>query len=78
MVNYFDQENTAINETATQGYTLLDARVAYAIPAWGGTTNVYFGATNLTDEEARAHTSYLKDTAPQPGRNFKVGFNIAF
>ena len=77
-VNYFDQEKTATNETATQGYTLLDARIAYAIPAWGGTANVYIGATNLTNEQARAHTSYLKDSAPQPGRNFKVGFHTTF
>ncbi|MFT5082872.1 MAG: iron complex outermembrane receptor protein [Lentisphaeria bacterium] len=78
VVNYYDQKNTAANETATDGYTLVDARVSYTIPALGGSTNVYVGATNLTDEEARAHTSYLKGSAPQPGRNFKVGFHTTF
>lgn len=78
VANYYDQKNTAANETATNGYTLVDARVSYAIPAFGGGTNVYVGATNLTDEEARAHTSYLKGSAPQPGRNFKVGFHTTF
>ena len=77
-LNYFDQKNTAINETATQGYTLMDARVSYAIPTLGGTTTVYIAGTNLTDQEARAHTSYLKNSAPQPGRNFKVGLHATF
>ncbi|MFT7562304.1 MAG: iron complex outermembrane receptor protein [Flavobacteriales bacterium] len=57
---------------------MVDARVAYAIPYWGGSTNIYIGATNLTDEEARVHTSYLKGSAPLPGRNFKVGFHTTF
>lgn len=78
VVNYYDQQNTATNETATDGYALVDARVAYAIPYWGGSTNIYIGATNLTDEEARVHTSYLKGSAPLPGRNFKIGFHTTF
>jgi iron complex outermembrane receptor protein len=29
--------------------------------------------TNLTDTEARVHTSFLKDIAPRPGRSFALG-----
>jgi iron complex outermembrane receptor protein len=78
VVNYYDQKNTAVNETATDGYAMVDVRIAYAIPYWGGSTNIYFGASNLTDEEARVHTSALKGSAPLPGRNFKVGFHTTF
>ena len=33
---------------------------------------------NLTDQDIRVHTSYLKDFAPLPGRNLAVGVRVAF
>jgi iron complex outermembrane receptor protein len=33
---------------------------------------------NLTDEEARNHVSFLKDLAPLPGRDVRLGLRVAF
>jgi iron complex outermembrane receptor protein len=34
--------------------------------------------TNLTDEEARNHVSFLKDLAPLPGRDVRLSLRLAF
>ena len=36
------------------------------------------GFWNLTDREARVHTSFLKDVAPLPGRGFSFGIRTFF
>jgi len=77
-VNYADQENTAINETATDGYTMLDARIAYKVMANASEATVYLAGNNLLDEEARVHTSFIKDQAPLPGVNLKMGVSVRF
>lgn len=35
-------------------------------------------ATNITDSTGRQHTSFIKDQAPLPGRNFRAAFRAAF
>lgn len=77
-VNYFDQDKPAFNETSTDGYTMVDARVSYTLPTTGGEAQFYLGITNATDEDARVHTSFLKNQAPLPGRNIKLGGRIQF
>jgi iron complex outermembrane receptor protein len=39
---------------------------------------LYVKGVNLTNEEAREHTSFLKDLAPLPGRGIVVGARISF
>ncbi|PCK08698.1 MAG: TonB-dependent receptor [Alteromonadaceae bacterium] len=78
VVKYFDQQKVAENETQTDGYAMVDARVSYAFPFGGGDTKIYLSANNLTDEVARVHTSFLKEQAPLPGRNIKAGFHVKF
>jgi iron complex outermembrane receptor protein len=39
---------------------------------------VFAEARNLTDAEAREHASFLKDIAPLPGRNLRVGVTYRF
>ena len=39
---------------------------------------VFAEARNLTDQEAREHVSFLKDIAPLPGRNLRVGLAYRF
>ena len=77
-VNYFEQDKVATNETSTDSYTLVDARLSYSLPILGTDTTIYLAANNLTDEEARVHTSFLKDQAPLPGRNLKFGLQARF
>jgi iron complex outermembrane receptor protein len=40
--------------------------------------DIILQATNLTNAEMRSHTSFLKDLAPQPGRNFDLSYKITF
>ncbi|WP_373318422.1 TonB-dependent receptor [Alteromonas salexigens] len=73
-----DQTTLAPYETATKGYTLLDANVQYEFRKAGLDWVVFAKGNNLTDEEARVHTSFLKDQAPLPGRNFTLGIRTYF
>ena len=73
ITHFAKQDNISAFETETDGYTLVDASIAYDIPLGDIDLSVYLSGENLTDEEARVHTSFLKDIAPRPGRNFALG-----
>lgn len=75
---YDDQDKVASFETSTDGYTLVNASVQYEFGSQGIDWVVFARAENLTDEEARVHTSFLKDQAPLPGRNFTMGVRALF
>jgi iron complex outermembrane receptor protein len=65
-------------ETSTPGYTFLNVSLGYKF-RWGPTYNfVYLRGTNLTDEEARDHLSFLKEVLPLPGRGVVVGLRTTF
>lgn len=72
---YFEQDKTAALETSTDGYTLVDAQISYALSK---DLKVYLKGHNLTDEYARVHSSFLKDKAPLPARSFAVGLSGNF
>ncbi len=76
--HYAKQDKTAVDETSTDGYTLLSASVNYYISLPQTDLTVYLKGDNLTDEEARVHSSFLKDLAPLPGRNFTLGVRASF
>lgn len=75
---YDDQNDVASFETATDGYILVNASVQYEFGTQGIDWVVFARGENLTDEEARVHTSFLKDQAPLPGRNFTMGVRALF
>jgi iron complex outermembrane receptor protein len=65
-------------ELPTDAYTMLDADLVYR-PAWMGNGMMLFlRARNLLDEDARMHTSPLKDQLPLPGRSIGAGVRISF
>lgn len=64
-------------ELPTDDYTLVNASVAVRPFAQQNVT-LFAEARNLTDEEAREHVSFLKDIAPLPGRNLRVGVAYRF
>lgn len=75
---YFEQDEVTDNELATDGFTLLDAELRFR-PAWGAADAVVFlRGSNLLDEEARVHSSPLKDELPLPGRSLSAGIRLAF
>ena len=75
---YDDQTRTAEFESASAGYTLVDAYAQYELPSNTFEWLVYVSLKNIGDREIRPHTSYLKETQPQPGRNIAVGLEARF
>lgn len=72
------QNRIAESELATDSYFLLNASVGYKFPLNGVTCDLYVKGVNLTNAEARLHTSFLKDIAPLPGRGIVVGIRMDF
>jgi iron complex outermembrane receptor protein len=66
------QRRTAAYETPTDSYTQLNARIAFK-PLRGSSLQLFVEGRNLTNAEAREHTSFLKDIAPLPGRGVRFG-----
>lgn len=78
VVNHHEQDRVADDETPTEGFTLFDAQVSYH---WDTRTfgwEAYLKGSNLSDEEARLHTSFLKDKVPLMGRNLTAGLRVFF
>jgi iron complex outermembrane receptor protein len=74
-----EQDRTADFELPTDSYTLINLGVAHQLKLDDQNTyEIYARASNLTNEEARAHTSFLKDVAPMRGRAFFAGIRFAF
>lgn len=75
----FAQRRVASYETRTPGYDMLNATVAYRVDM-GAARGVefYVRGTNLTDQLAFAHTSFVKDQSPLRGRSVAVGMRHRF
>lgn len=73
-----DQTSVAENETATPGYTVVNASVGYRFVTDRLVYDLLLRGTNLTDEEIRLHTSYLKDVVPLPGRDVSLSLRLSF
>ncbi|MGM0905894.1 MAG: TonB-dependent receptor [Pseudomonadota bacterium] len=76
---YLEQDKTALNETTTDAYGLLNARLNL-YPDWlanyGAT--LYLKGENLTNQLGFVHSSFLKEDAPVTGRRFQAGVSISF
>ena len=74
----FEQDRVAVFETETPGYDMLNATLAYDLRAGGEGVQVYVRGTNVLDELALNHTSFIRDAAPLRGRNLVFGVRMAF
>ncbi|HYD85527.1 MAG TPA: TonB-dependent receptor, partial [Opitutus sp.] len=72
------QHRTAPNETPSAGYALASAYVSYRVTFDRAVFDFFLRGANLGDEEARLHTSFLKEVAPLPGRSVTVGVRTTF
>lgn len=72
-----DQDETAAFETETDGYAMFNADVEVT-PFEGRDLRLILGVRNITDEEGRVHSSFLKDQVPLPGRNFRIAIRSSF
>ena len=75
---YFSQHDTSINESSTSGYLMLDAHLNYYLSGFGSDTVLYLKGQNLSNENARVHSSFLKNIAPVPGRGLTIGIRGSF
>ncbi len=73
-----EQDDVAPFEEPTAGYTMVDADVSYRLFAGATVHDLVLRGTNLTDEEARVHTSFLQEVAPLPGRDLSLMYRLAF
>ncbi|MEM6653233.1 MAG: TonB-dependent receptor [Pseudomonadota bacterium] len=76
-----DQDDPGAGQLETDGYTTLDLRAEVDLSDFGvgaDGTEAFIEARNVTDEEVRFATSTLKDIAPAPGQNVRVGIRVAF
>ena len=73
-----EQDRTAEFELPTDSFFLLSASASYRVPAGPVDIDIFVKGTNLTDEEARLHTSFLKDIAPLAGRGVLLGVRTTF
>jgi iron complex outermembrane receptor protein len=71
-----DQDDVAINELPTEGYTLLNASISYTFAESG--LLLFLRGSNLLDEDIRQHTSPLKELIPLPGRSLHAGLRYEF
>lgn len=76
--HYRLQKHTERFEGSLPGYNLLDANVSYYFDLGEQQLALYLKGQNLTDEDARVHTSFLKDKAPLPGRSLGLGIRGEF
>ncbi|HEY1110842.1 MAG TPA: TonB-dependent receptor, partial [Opitutaceae bacterium] len=74
----FDQNRTAPAETASDGYTLLSAYVARRFEVGRLHAELFARGANLTNDEARPHTSFVRDLAPLAGRSVTAGVRVSF
>ncbi len=78
-VRYLKQDRVAEFEAPSADYTLVNAGIAYRMGQADATQwELFLDGRNLTDEEARAHTSLLRDFAPLPGRTIAGGIRVFF
>lgn len=77
-VRYAKQDRVAAGEEESAGYTLVDASLAYRWDRAASSYEVFLNGNNLTDQEARPHTSLLREFAPLPGRAVAFGVRVFF
>ena len=72
------QNNTAVLEGPTPGFQMLNLYAGYTFDMEGTSFTLFARGANLLDEEARRHTSIVKDIAPLAGRSGVIGIRAAF
>lgn len=75
----FAQGKFASYETRTPGYDMLNATLSYRFDLGGDkAVELYARGTNLLNQLAFAHTSFVKDQSPLRGRSLVIGMRHKF
>jgi iron complex outermembrane recepter protein len=73
-----DQNRVFRSETPTEGSTLFNLGATYVLGQQHLTHIFTIEGYNLTNEEYRLHTSFIKDLAPEIGRGVKATYSVKF
>ena len=68
------QTRAGENQLETDGYSKLDGSLSYQQESW----SMFLKGQNLTNQSIRNATSFLRDIAPEAGRNLTVGVRYRF
>jgi iron complex outermembrane receptor protein len=73
-----DQNDTGLGEIRTEGFDDLRLHINYTMDIGRSSVELFLSGRNLTDDEQRYHTTFIKDLAPQPGRTVEAGVRVYF
>lgn len=73
-----DQNRVPENELPTDSFFLVNAGISYKTTIAGMESTCFLRGVNLTDEEARLSTSFVRDIAPLAGRGIVAGIRTQF
>ncbi|QBX37698.1 TonB-dependent receptor [Brevundimonas sp. S30B] len=77
-IRVFEQDRIADFERETPGYNMVNATVAYDFDIGGFRNQVFVRGSNLLDETALNHASFISTLAPMRGRNVVLGLRTRF
>jgi iron complex outermembrane recepter protein len=77
-INFIDTPEGPVGETPTDGYNLLKVFASYSFVTGKATSTVTARLDNATNELYFNHLNYLKDLAPEMGRDFRVVYSVKF
>ncbi len=73
------QNNAGENQSNTPGYLLLNLGAQYNLATFHDSEVMLFArGKNMTNENIRNSTSYLRNFAPEPGRSAEIGIRISY
>ncbi|MGK0441152.1 MAG: iron complex outermembrane receptor protein [Pseudohongiellaceae bacterium] len=74
------QDKPGLNETETAGYTRWDLGADYRMSGVSADDSLllFVKANNITDEEIRLSTSFLRNFTPEAGRSIVAGLRYSF
>ncbi len=79
VIRTYAQDNVDTFETPTDSYTFVNANLSYNFYNKDNTSwDAFIQGTNLTNQEARLSTSFIKDDVPLPGRNIAIGLRVFY
>lgn len=73
-----EQDRPGDNEEPTDAYTRWDLGAEYRLPFSDSEMVAFVNFRNITDEEIRLSTSFLRDVAPEAGRSIEAGIRFSF
>lgn len=72
------QNDIAPFELPTDGYNDISLRLERSFNLGDTKLTAFLNGRNLSDDEQRAHTSFVKDFVPAPGRRIEAGLRFKF